>query len=544
MPSSRVPALRVALLYLLVAGTWIGLRSTARRPRQRRHPPRRPRDVEGLWLRRGRRPSSTSPCAASSIIRRHPPAPRDGGAPAPDGGRHRRVFWSALPDRSEMLCDPAFDRVWGVAGARLIERADPVDGLHCFPEDRPRVAAPRSQRSRRASAARSCTASVAPTGRTRWITTIAGIRGRTSAGAWWAPHGITDVTGERTGGAAQAVASRRAERCRSVITDAEGKSVRQPAFHAAHRLHARRITARTRASSEIGLPRPEEYAYLWETKEVAASGGASCSSTASGTGASSGSSRTSRHGRRRGRITHFLAVKEDVTERKHRARAAERTASAPSWARRRGSGDRRGQLRLRQRARCGSSAPPPRRSSWRRTRWTASSRRTPAAPRRLATIRPDGRHRAHRVSCLRMDGTAFDCELAAVRFSYRGQTAVLAFCRGIDDRKQLEAQLRRAQKMEAVGQLAGGVAHDFNNLLTTIHATSDSAPPRASTEQQSHVRREIEAAGSRGRHTRQLPAFSRQADTLVPPRGPQCRGQRNRRVLRQVIGEDLDFDTA
>lgn len=143
----------------------------------------------------------------------------------------------------------------------------------------------------------------------------------------------------------------------------------------------------------------------------------------------------------------------------------------------------------------------------------------------------------------RKDGSLLDVEVSWQPFAFDGHAARVVIARDVTDRTRLEAQLRQAQKMEAIGSLAGGVAHDFNNVLSVILSyaalvTDELAVGSPLREDMDEIRRAGERATAL---TRQLLAFSRQ-QVLQP-----CPVELNEllagteKMLRRLLGDDISL---
>jgi len=184
------------------------------------------------------------------------------------------------------------------------------------------------------------------------------------------------------------------------------------------------------------------------------------------------------------------------------------------------------------------------------------------------TIHPDDRDRVMEISLKRERGevvpTCYDfkgvkkngdivyIEVSVARVHYLGEIVSLAYLRDITERKRMEQemfslqeQLRQAQKMEAIGRLAGGVAHDFNNILSVIKGTCQlSLLDLREGDPLYNNLKEIDRAADRAADlTRQLLAFSRKQvmEMRVVDLNDVVKGLK--KMLRRIIGEDIELVT-
>jgi two-component system cell cycle sensor histidine kinase/response regulator CckA len=141
------------------------------------------------------------------------------------------------------------------------------------------------------------------------------------------------------------------------------------------------------------------------------------------------------------------------------------------------------------------------------------------------------------------DSTPFMTEVSLNRVDLGSGRYLLALVRDISERKILEEQLRQAQKMEAVGILAGGVAHDFNNILSTIVGYASLLQMQAGLDKKlkEYLERILASTERAATLTHSLLAFSRKQAIELQPVDINDSIFGFHKVLARLIGEDIDF---
>ena len=145
----------------------------------------------------------------------------------------------------------------------------------------------------------------------------------------------------------------------------------------------------------------------------------------------------------------------------------------------------------------------------------------------------------------RKDGGKLLLEVTTRADTMGGRPARISALRDVTEKRSLEEQFRQAQKMEAVGRLAGGVAHDFNNLLTVISGNTELVLEQLQPGDPSvdDLKQILAAATGATSLTQQLLAFSRQQ--VIEPKTIALGDVvlKTNKMLRHLIGEDIDVAT-
>jgi two-component system cell cycle sensor histidine kinase/response regulator CckA len=159
----------------------------------------------------------------------------------------------------------------------------------------------------------------------------------------------------------------------------------------------------------------------------------------------------------------------------------------------------------------------------------------------------EGPNRGFETKRYTKDGRVLDVSISGSRYlDHEGNPAgLLVVLSDITEQKQLHDQLRQASKMEAIGQLAGGVAHDFNNLLTAMMGYSNLLLQRVPKdadyrEQILQISKASERATSL---TKQLLAFGRKQMLELKVINPNDAIHEFVKILRRLIGENIDLVT-
>jgi PAS domain S-box-containing protein len=140
-------------------------------------------------------------------------------------------------------------------------------------------------------------------------------------------------------------------------------------------------------------------------------------------------------------------------------------------------------------------------------------------------------------------GSIIEVELSSNPITFQEREAVLVLANDVTEKVKLEAQLLQSQKMEAIGQLAGGVAHDFNNVLGVITGYAemllkDLGVLHPGLHRVEQIQRAAERAGGL---TRQLLAFSRKQVLLPEVLELNSVLDETEKMLRRLIGEDVQL---
>jgi two-component system, cell cycle sensor histidine kinase and response regulator CckA len=159
----------------------------------------------------------------------------------------------------------------------------------------------------------------------------------------------------------------------------------------------------------------------------------------------------------------------------------------------------------------------------------------------VAIVRRDGVCMNLPAGLRRKDGRVVEVECSGRSIDVEGRLCLLAIIRDVEEQRRLERQLTQAQKMEAIGRLAGGVAHDFNNIMTAVmgyaQIASESLPPDSSAGED--LGEILRAAGRASELTRQLLAFARRQVTQPRPVDLNALVKETRKLLERLLGEDV-----